>query len=170
LKDVRFRLDRVTDARLAGIELAGLQSYEDLSGMDVARLGAALADGRLPLSFTLYVEAENPASNDVTARLVRMDWTLLLEEKETVSGRVDREISLPPGEPTDVPVPIELDLVSFFDENLRQLVGLAAALGGEGPPQRIKLRAQPTVRTPLGRMKYPQPLTVVHEEVGGPRS
>lgn len=166
LKDVQFRIDRATDGRLAGIDLSGLQSYRDLSGADVTRLGASLSQGDLPLSFTLHVEAENPSENSVNARLTEMDWTLLLDDKETISGVSDREVVLPPGTPKDVPVGIELDLVEFFDENLRGLVDLATAVGGEGPPTNVQLRVQPTVRTPLGPIKYPNPITVVSKDVG----
>lgn len=166
LKDVQFRIDRASDAQLAGINLNEVRSYQDLRGADVARLGAALSSGELPLSFTLHVAAENPATNSVDARLTQMDWTLLLNEQETIAGTFDREVVLPPGTPKDVPVAIKLDLIDFFDENLRGLVDLATAVGGEGPPTNVALRVQPTVRTPLGRMKYPTPITVVSREVG----
>lgn len=170
LRDVQFRIDRATDARLAGIDLAGLESYRDLSGADVARLGASLSQGDLPFSFTLHVEAENPADNSVDARLTEMDWTLLLNEQETISGVFDREVVLSPGTPKDVPVDIELDLVEFFDENLRGMVELATAVGGEGPPTNVQLRVQPTVQTRLGPMKYPNPITVVSKDVGASAS
>lgn len=166
LKDVQFRIDRATDAQLAGISLREVRSYQDLRGADVARLGAALASGDLPLSFTLHVAAENPSTNSVNARLTQMDWTLLLNEKETIAGTFDEEVVLPPGTPKDVPVAIELDLIDFFDENLRGMVDLATAVGGEGPPTNVSLRVQPTVQTALGRMRYPTPITVVSREVG----
>jgi hypothetical protein len=166
LKDVQFRIDRATDARLASINLAQVRSYQDLSGADVARLGAALSSGELPLSFTLHVAAENPSTNSVNARLTQMDWTLLLNDQETIAGTFDREVVLPPGTPKDVPVAIKLDLIDFFDENLRGLVNLATAVGGEGPPTNVSLRVQPTVQTPIGRMKYPTPITVVSQDVG----
>lgn len=168
LKDVQFRIDRASDARLAGVNLSGVQSYEDLRGVDVARLGAAVADGELPLSFTLHVSAENPSTNSVNARLTQMDWTLLLNDQETISGIFDQEVVLPPGTPKEVPVSIELDLIDFFDQNLQGLVDLATAVGGEGPPTNVSLRVQPTIRTRLGPMKYPTPITVVSRDVGGP--
>lgn len=166
LKDVQFRIDRATDVQLAGIALNKVRSYQDLSGVDVARLGAALSDGELPLSFTLHVSAENPATNSVNARLTQMDWTLLLNDQETIAGTFDREVVLPPGTPKEVPVDMKLDLIDFFDENLRGLVDLATAVGGEGPPTNVSLRVQPTVRTPIGQMKYPSPITVVSRDVG----
>ena len=166
LRKVQFSIDRVAQPRLAGVDLARVQSYEDLRGTDVLRLGSALSNGTLPLSFTLHLDAENPSSNSVDARLTQMDWTLLLEDKETVSGRFEQEVALPPGEPTDVPFDVELDLVRFFDDNLQGLVDLAAAIGGDAPPQTLKLRVQPTINTRLGPLQYPSPITVVSRSVG----
>lgn len=166
LKDVDFRIDRATNAQLAGVNLRRLESFSDLGAMDVARLTSTLSQGELPLSFTLHMEATNPESNTVSARLTQMDWTLLLDDKETVNGNFDQEVTLPPGTPTDVPIDINLDLVRFFDENLRGLVDLAASVGGEGPPTNVKLRVQPTIRTRIGPIKYPEPITVVSRDVG----
>jgi len=166
LRKVQFSIDRVVQPRLAGVDLARVQSYDDLRSTDMLRLGSALSNGTLPLSFTLQLDAENPSSNSVNARLTQMDWTLLLEDKETVSGRFEREVVLPPGEPTDVPFDVELDLVRFFDDNLQGLVDLAAAISGDAPPQTLKLRVQPTVDTRLGPLQYPSPITVVSRSVG----
>jgi hypothetical protein len=137
--------------------------------MDIARLGSALAEGRLPLSFQLHVEATNPEDNSVNARLTNMDWTLLLDDRETVSGTLERRIVLPPGQPTDVPVDVSLDLAKIFDENLQQLVALATAVAGEGPPTNVKLKVQPTIQTRLGPMRYPSPITVVSTDVDNQR-
>jgi len=166
LRKVQFSINRVAQPRLAGIDLSEAQSYDDLRATDVLRLGSALSNGTLPLSFTLHLDAENPSSNSVNARLTQMDWTLLLEDKETVSGRFEREVVLAPGEPTDVPFDVELDLVRFFDDNLQGLVDLAAAISGDAPPQTLKLRVQPTVNTRLGPFQYPSPITVVSKSVG----
>jgi hypothetical protein len=166
LKEVQFRIDRVTDAQLAGISLTDVRSYEDFGGLDLARLGSALAEGRLPLSFQLHVEATNPEENTLNARLTTMDWTLFLEDRETVSGTFDRTIVLRPGQPTDVPVDVSLDLAELYNENLQQLVALATAVAGEGPPTNVKLKVQPTIQTRLGPMRYPSPITVVSEDVG----
>ncbi|PQJ33448.1 hypothetical protein BSZ35_01520 [Salinibacter sp. 10B] len=166
LKDVKFRIDRATDARLAGVELRKVESYNDLGATDIARLTSALSQGELPFSFTLHVEATNPETNQVSARLTQMDWTLLLNDQETVTGTFDQEIELPPGTPTDVPVGVELDLARFFNDNLQGFIDLASSVGGDGPPTNVKLRVQPTVRTALGPIEYPNPITVVSRDVG----
>ena len=166
LRKVQFAIDRVSGSQLAGVDVSRLQSYEDLRSTDVLRLGAALSEGELPFAFTLHLQATNPSSNDVDARLTEMDWTLFLQDQETVSGRFEQEVVLPPGDPTDVAFRMELDLVRFFDDNLRGLVNLASAIEGDAPPQTIKLKVQPTVATSLGPVQYPSSITVVSQEFG----
>jgi hypothetical protein len=167
LRDVRFEIDRVSDARLAQVRLERLQSVSDLTTADLLRLGGAVADGRLPLDFVLHLQAENPPDNSVQARIVRMDWTLMIDDEETVSGVFDREVVLPPGEPKDVPIPVELNLVEFFQRDTRQLVDLALAVTGQsGEPKNLKVVARPKVDTPIGRITYPEPITIVNRDVG----
>lgn len=166
LRDVQFRIENVSDAELAGVDVSGLGSYEDLSSRELIRLGAAVSEGTLPLSFVLDLRATNPSTNDENARLTKMEWTLLLDETETVSGTYDDEVLLLPGEPTNVPVQVQLDLVRFFDENLREFVDLVSALTGNGPPQGVKVKVRPTINTRFGPFTYPSPITVVSEEAG----
>jgi len=168
VKTVEFSLTRVSSVQVGGVDLARIQSVDDLEAAEWARLAAALSEGMLPASFDVHLRAVNPPENRVDARLTEMDWTLLLENKETVSGTVQGPVVLPPGDPQEVVLPVSLDLVRFFGDNLRGLVDLAAALGGTAPPQTIELRVQPLVRTPLGRLRYPSPIRVLSEDVGGP--
>lgn len=165
LRKVDFSLDGVSGGTLAGVPIASAASYEDLGAADVARLAAALAQGRLPLEATVLVRASNPADN-VQARLLRLDWTLVLDDRETVSGTVDREYVLPPGKPVTVPVSVNVDLLDFFDRQLRPLVGLALAAAGPGDPHRVRLEATPTVQTALGPIRYPEPIRIEYQ-VGG---
>lgn len=167
LRKVDFQIDRVAQVQLAGIDLDRVRSYEDVRAQDLLRLGTALTRQEMPLSFQLHLRAENPPDNSVQARLVQMDWTLFLDDKETISGLFDQNIVLPPGEPTDVPIAIELDLVRFFENNLQDLVELALAVSGQGgQPKRVMLQATPTIETPLGPMRYPNPIQIVSREVG----
>lgn len=167
LRNVAFTLERVGDAHLAGVDLRKVRSYEDLTAREVIRLGTAVAEGSLPFDFVVHVRAENPEANGVQARLLEMDWTLFLDEEETVSGTFGQTVTLPPGEPTDVEIPIELDLYRFFERNARDLFELALAVSGRGgTPKRIELRARPTIDTALGPLRYPRPVVIASEEVG----
>jgi hypothetical protein len=167
LRSVDFQLDRVANVRLAGVDISEVRSSSDLSLPDAARIGAAVAQRDLPLAFRLHLRAENPAENSVTARLVRMQWTLFLEETETVSGQIDREYELAPGRATDIPLEIELDLFDFYERSGPDLIDLALNLAGAGgAPKQVSVRAVPTITTALGPITYPQPITIVSRTVG----
>ena len=168
LRDVDFSFDRVANATLAGVDLERIRSFSDLGLADAARLTAAVADRNLPLSLDVHLTARNPDDNTVDARLVRMDWTLLLDGRETLSGVFADEIVLPPGQPRDVPIPVTLNLVEFFDGSARDLAELALALAGVGGESaEVAVRASPVVQTVLGPIRYPRPITLVRGTVGG---
>jgi hypothetical protein len=165
LRDVDFSLAGATDATLGGVSIGSVDSFRDLNVLDAARVGAAFAGGHLPFEATLLVRASNPASNG-RARLVGLDWTLFLDDRKTVSGALDQEYVLPPGEPVDVPVRVRLDLLEFFDQQLESLVNLALAAAGHGDPSRIRLEATPSVQTPLGVIRSPTPVRIEYQVSG----
>jgi len=169
LRKVTFNLDHVSAASIAGVRLEGKRTYRDLSAVEIARLGAAVATKSVPLEMTIHIEGENPAENRVTARMIQLAWTLSIRDRETVSGRLDREFLFPPGEPTDVPLAVSLDLWKFFGgEGARDLFDLAMAAAGQGQPVSLSIKATPTIQTPIGPMSYPRPTTIVQRQVGSP--
>lgn len=168
LGDVDFSLNGVSGLRLAGLELDRVRSYRDLGLADVGALALAISMNELPMEFDLHVMAENPSDNRVQARLLRMDWTLFLQDRETLSGVLEDEVILPPGEPRDIPISISLNLIEFFDGNAQDLLELALSLAGQGgAPKDVALKASPVVDTPLGAIRYPQPITILSTKVGG---
>ncbi|MEN8144805.1 MAG: hypothetical protein ABFS14_07620 [Gemmatimonadota bacterium] len=167
LRKVQFDLGDVRGGRLAGVDLNRVRSQSDLTISDGARLAAAVAASDLPLEFTLNLNAENPASNSVTARMIRLQWTLLLQDRETISGVIDTAVALPPGQPRVIPMRMSLNLIEFFGGSATDLFNLAMGLAGaEAEPTTIRLRALPTVSTPIGPIDYPSPITVVSHTVG----
>jgi hypothetical protein len=165
LRNVQFDIDRVSGTNLAGVDVQRIRSYDDLRGGDVARLASALARGEAPLTFTLHVGAENPAGNSVAARLVQLDWTLFLDETETISGIFNDTRVIAPGASVDIPITMELDLVRLVGRNIQDIVELAAAVSGQGTKE-IALRARPTITTPIGPITYPSDITIVRRDVG----
>lgn len=168
LGKVDFSLDGVSGLSVAGINMANVDSYQDFGLLDVTRIALAFSERSLPVEFLVHVRAENPASNNVSARLVGLEWTLFLEDKETVSGRLDSNLLLEPGKPQDIPVAMSFDLIEFFDGNVKDLTQLALSFAGKGgEPKKISLKAIPTIETPIGPISYPEPLTIVDRRVGG---
>ena len=167
LRRVEFALNNVQDGRLAGVPLTRIASYRDLSALDIGRLTLAVTRRDLPLDMTLNIRADNPSDNTTAATLLRLDWTLLLDNKETVSGVLDTAITMPPGQGTLIPLGVRLNLIEFFGGSAENLLNLAASLAGlNADPTRVTLRATPTVNTPLGRIKYPNPITIASKTVG----
>ena len=169
LRNVDFALGAVRNLKLAGVNLDGVRSVRDVSPGEIIKLGAAVLRKELPLSFDIDVKAENPADNTVAARLTRLDWTLMLDDKETISGALEEEHVLNPGEPVRIPVAISLELTDYFDNPVRDLIDLAASIrGDDGSTSRnVKLVASPIINTILGPIRYPGPIVVVSETIGG---
>ena len=147
--------------RAAGIALAGRRSYSDLSPFEAGRLAAAAAAGQIPLDMVVHVRAENPRENNVTARLIQLDWTLFLESTRTVSGGLAKPCAFPPGEAVDVPVDVHLDLMEFFRNSARDAFDLALAIAGYGgAAKEVRLEALPAIETSLGPIRYPEPIVI----------
>jgi len=167
LQRVDFSLRGVSNVELAGVDFSRVRSFSDLSLADAAALASAVQGRDLPLRLDLDVVARNPADNYADARLVEMVWTLFLEGRETLSGVVDREVLLPRGSPTDVPVAVRLNLVEFYEGNAQDLFDLARSLAGVGgEPKEVAVEVLPTVQTALGPIRYPEPLRLSYT-VGG---
>ncbi len=163
LRAVEFAIDRVTGGRLAGVNLDRYQAGGSLNPIDAGRIGIALAQGELPMSFNLHISADNPADNP-PAQLVGLDWTLFIEGTETVSGVFNDQRLLPSGVTSDIPISMELDLVRFFGRNLGDLTRLALNLAGAGgSPAMLRLEAQPSINTEFGPIRYPGTISIQHE-------
>ena len=161
LRHVDFRFDRISDAAVAGIALSRVTSYDALGAADLARFALAVTTQEVPLDLVVHLEGRNPEANNVTARMTAMDWTYLVDGRETVSGSLVQALSFPPGAPTDVPVRVSLDLVRFFGGDGRALLTTALSLAGRGTGgRRTALRILPTIDTPVGPMKYPRPIEI----------
>lgn len=170
LRQVHFDLAGVRNGRLAGIDVSRIRSYSDLTPIDVGRVALAVARQDLPFDFVVDVSALNPPENTVTATMVRLAWTLLLNDKETISGVLDTTLTLPPGTVVGIPMSMRVNLFQFFDGPAQSMVDLAASIAGvSGDPTNVSIRAVPTIDTPIGRIAYPTPITIVSRTVGGNR-
>lgn len=161
LRQVDFALSSLSNGLVAGVSIDRVAQGGSVGLADAARIGAAAAAGEVPLSFVLNVGAENPTDNPAAAQLVSLDWTLFLEDTETISGIYNDDRLIPPGETVNLPIAMELDLVRFFGRNAGDLIELVGNLAGQGgQPQMVRLEAQPTVQTSLGPIRYPGTISI----------
>lgn len=157
LSKVKFSLDRISNVSLAGINLMDIQSPEDLNMFQLARATLALSRENLPLNLTLHLKSENPLANKIAAKLVRLDWTLVLDGRDTVSGSMNNDINLTAGKVESIPLRLSLNMFEYFNEkSAMDMLDLALAFAGaDGAiPQGVALKVRPTIDTIFGQITY----------------
>ncbi len=172
LSRCKFKLDSIANFSLAGIPLSNKASISDISIADGVVLAGNFAKGKLPAAFVLNVAAMNPndgtgGSKRTSATLTSFAWTLILDNKTTITGNIDKPVTIPgTGQQVIIPLRMELDLLEFFkNDSYETLVNLALALGGvKGSPAKITLRARPTINTKFGPITYPGEIDIVDRE------
>lgn len=172
LQRLQFKLDGLSNFRLAGVSLAGKSSITDFSAFDALALTRAFGTNQFPAEFILNVAAVNPndgkgGSRESSALLQGLEWRLLIDDKETIHGNIDAPVEIPgTGQSTIIPVRISLDLYKFFgSKGYDNVINLALALGGaKGSTSRLKLDARPTISTPIGPLAYPNRITIIDKQ------
>ena len=79
------------------MDLSRLRSFDDLTAAQRETLATAARTGNVPVELELVVRARNPSINSTTAELFALDWLLLLNERETTTGKLDRRVQILPG-------------------------------------------------------------------------
>lgn len=149
---LQFKLGDINNFSLAGVNLSNKSSITDFSVTDALKLTTGFASNNLPAKFTLNVLAKNPntpgGSQNTTSAVTRMDWKLLVDNKQTISGIMDSRITVPgTGQTATIPINMSLNLMDFFNSlGYEGVVKLALALGGvNGSATRVTLKAIPSM-------------------------
>lgn len=169
---LKFKINSVNNFSIAGVQLSNKRSIQDFTALEGLKLTAAFANGSLPSSFTLNIDALNPNDGKggypkTNATIKAFPWRLLLQEKETISGNLGSPVTVPgTGESIIIPLGISIDLYSFFrDRGYNDLLNLALNIGGAGgDPSKVALYAKPTITSSIGDLTYPQEIKIVNYE------
>ncbi|HEX2868476.1 MAG TPA: hypothetical protein VHO03_15645 [Ignavibacteriales bacterium] len=169
---LKFKLDSINGIQLNGIPVSGKTRLQDFSAADLLSITSAVTSKKLPVSFVLNVDAQNPnngtGGNPKTdVQLTKFPWKLLIDDKETVTGDISSPVSVPgAGQTVVFPLKIQMDLFKFFnDRDYQGLINLVLKLNGQqSNPVNVKLVARPSVSSPIGDITYPGELTIVSQE------
>lgn len=166
---LKYKIYSATDYKVVGITIADKKSLKDFNSIELLKITAGLVKGNLPLTFLLNVEAKNP--NDGNGGFARTDlniasfpWRLYLNEKEIMQGNIDKPVFVPgKGEAIIIPIKIEFDIAkSFKEKSMDDILLLLLQVGGaHGSTSNIKLITKPVLGTPLGKLEYPDEITIV---------
>ena len=150
-----FKMNSLTDTKLAGVNIQKVSSFSDLSFMDAANITKTLLGGELPLTFNLNIAAKNP--NSATAAMQKMNWILYIDDNEITQGILDQPVNIPPGQTVNIPLAIKLDLKKLFnDKTKNSLLNFAFNLADAGDyPTRVKLAIKPTIDIAGIPIEYP---------------
>jgi hypothetical protein len=158
-----FRIESARNMKLAGVNIQDKKSLQDLTIMEMTKIGGVIAGGTLPLNFDLKIEVKNP--NPVMAAMNKLDWILLIDDIEMTRGILNQRIEVPAGSLANFPVFINLDLMkSLNGKSGDALINFAMNLAGTGSrPTRIKLKAKPTIMIGSTPVEYPGYITIRQE-------
>ena len=169
LSRLQFKLANLESIKLGGININNKRSLKDFSSIDVLKLSTSFVRGDLPLEFNLNVEVKNPnaennSSNRSDLSLSSFPWRLFIDGKEAVQGNISSPVNIPSDRSlSNVNVSAKIDLVKFIKEKgYEGIINLALSLAQrKDSPTKIELFAKPVVKTPMGKINYPEEIKIV---------
>ncbi len=162
-----FKMNSMTDTRLAGVNVQSKSSFKSLSFIDIANLTKTLSSGTLPLTFNLNLEVKNP--NATLAAMQQMAWKVFIDDVEMTAGVLDKKISIEPNASQVIPLAITIDLKKVLKGKSKDaLLNFGFNLVGAGNyPTRVKLDVKPTVLIGSFPVSYPGYFTLQKEFSAG---
>lgn len=168
---LKFKFGRVNNFKIGKIELSNKTKLRDVNPINIIKLTAQIARKKLPVSFTLYIEAKNPnngtegfAPTDIVIK--SFPWKFFINNKKIVSGNINSPITIPgKGHIKIIHLIIRANLYKISkNNNIKNILKTALAIGGaKGSSSKLKLIVQPVIGTKLfGEIKYPKPITIVN--------
>ena len=92
LSRLQFKVGAVNGFQINGIPVSGKSKLSDFNALDLLKLSTGFAQGTLPASFTLNVDAKNPndgtggyKKSDATFKILSGDYFLMIKKQFPVS-------------------------------------------------------------------------------------
>jgi LEA14-like dessication related protein len=163
LSKCEFRINTVTDIRLAGVNVSNIQHISDVRPMDVLMLTNGVLSNNLPLNFKLNLQVKNP--NDQTASLNRIDWVLFIDDLQMLEGAINERFMVGPDATSMLPVQIGFNLAeALSDERADKIIDFALGLAeGSGKTTRVMVKLKPSVMVGQRSIMYPGWIEVRNE-------
>jgi hypothetical protein len=158
-----FKMNSLTDAKLANVMVQNKKSFSDLTWTDAASVTKSLVSGKLPLTFNLNIEVKNP--NTTPASMQKMEWRVFLDDIQITEGVMDQKVAIQPGATQIIPLSVSVDLKQIFNKETKDaLLNLGLNLTDAGGyPTRVKLDIKPTIYVGSFALTYPGYFTLQKE-------
>ena len=151
----KFNFNSVDQIQMLDVNLSKGMSKNDLNASQLLSLANALANRKLPVSFNVNVDVNNP--NAIPASMTKMDYIVSLNGKEVISTSLNKSISVGANSSSMVTIPITTDLFQLFSgESADALLNLAFKLAGaSSEPVNVGLKVKPYININGQQLAYP---------------
>jgi hypothetical protein len=158
-----FKMNTLTNANLANVDIQSKKSFSDLNLMDAANVTKTLLGGTLPLSFSLNIEAHNP--NTTPASMQKLEWKAFIDGNEIAAGVMDQKVAIPPAGTQVIPLVVQVDLKKVLNKETKNaLLNFGFNLADAGNyPTRVTLDIKPTIYVGTFAIEYPGYFTLKKE-------
>ncbi|MFN8258582.1 MAG: LEA type 2 family protein [Bacteroidales bacterium] len=150
-----FKMNSLTNATLANVDIQSKKSFADLNLMDAANVSKTLLGGTLPLSFNLNIEAQNP--NATPASMQKLEWKAFIDGNLLATGIMDQKVAIPPSGTQVIPLLVQIDLKKALNKETKNaLLNFGFNLVDAGNyPTRVTLDIKPTIYFGSVPIEYP---------------
>ena len=150
---VQYRLNFMDEARLGGQDILFVQQAADLTSPQQTKLQAALQSGALPLRLRMRLYARNASKEPI--QLKQLDYQLLLDGKEWVSGRTGTATEMEASSIVTLPVDIDLNVTPSLLKGSTPAAFAAGLTDFTGPNRRLNMVIRPSYESASGRVSQP---------------
>ena len=156
----KFNFNSVDHIQMLGVNLSKGMSKSDLNATQLLSLANALMNKKLPVTFNVNVDVNNP--NAIAASMAKMDYIVSLNGKEVISTTMNQSVSVGPNSNSVVSIPITTDLFQLFSgESADAIVNLAFKLAGaSSQPVNVGLKVKPYISINGQQLAYPDFITM----------
>lgn len=156
----KFNFNSVDHIQMLGVNLSKGMSKNDLNATQLLSLANALMNKKLPVTFNVNVDVNNP--NAIAASMAKMDYIVSLNGKEVISTTMNQSVSVGPNSNSVVSIPITTDLFQLFSgESADAIVNLAFKLAGaSSQPVNVGLKVKPYISINGQQLAYPDFITM----------
>lgn len=166
---LQYKLSGTSGIAVAGVSLTGKNSISDFNAREIISFTASVAQGNLPITFILNVDAKNPNTGGggyprTNASIEGFPYRLVINGTQVISGDIASSFTIPgTGETSVIPLSVSFDLVKVFQsKSYESLINIALSLAGVGSGgASVELFARPSIRTEFGSMKAPDEIRII---------
>ncbi len=155
-----FAYKSITNVRIGSIDVSHLRNPKELSYVDLLKLIPIFKDKSIGLNMNVNINVKNPNQNE--AKLEGVDYIVWIDDREMVSGQMDKKLTIGANQTEVLSVPVSFNLLNVASfQTLDALLEFACGLACDKPDaSRVKISMKPYFNVAGKQTKLPFYVTV----------